>query len=236
RYTGLEADLICCRHTLEHIPDVAHFVGLTKLAADNVAGSAVCFEIPEMMRILREGAFWDIFHEHCTYFTPGSLGRVFRSVGFEITDLSVDYDDQYLFIEATPTQNGSEAHPLEETVSELKDAIQHFQSVVSSRIDLWRSILAEAKGDGRRAVLWGSGSKAVAFLNAIGFEDVIEYVVDINPYRHGKFMPGTSQQIVSPDLLKDFRPDLVVLMNPIYEAEVRAQLEGMGLSPEILAV
>jgi hypothetical protein len=64
--------------------------------------------------------------------------------------------------------------------------------------------------------------------------DEIEYAVDINPYKWGKFMAGTAQQIVSPDFLLRYRPDLVVAMNPIYLAEIRATLDELGLDPELI--
>ena len=67
-----------------------------------------------------------------------------------------------------------------------------------------------------------------------GMTDEIEYAVDINPFKWGKFMAGTGQQIVSPEFLVDYRPDLVVAMNPIYLDEIRLQLEELGLHPELI--
>ena len=64
----------------------------------------------------------------------------------------------------------------------------------------------------------------------------IEYVVDINPHRQGSYMAGTGQKIVSPEFLKDYRPDIVIVMNPIYSEEITKQLKSMRLEPEILTV
>ena len=88
----------------------------------------------------------------------------------------------------------------------------------------WLSRLRNWAAAGQRSVLWGSGSKAVAFLTTLGVHDEIEYAVDINPHRVGRFLPGTGQRIVAPTFLRSYRPDNVVIMNPIYLREVEREL------------
>jgi hypothetical protein len=86
-------------------------------------------------------------------------------------------------------------------------------------------------------VLWGGGSKAVAFLTTLGLSpEDMELVVDINPRRAGTYVSGTGQRIVEPEFLRRCRPDAVVIMNPNYRGEIAAQLEGMGLAPQLLSV
>jgi hypothetical protein len=85
-------------------------------------------------------------------------------------------------------------------------------------------------------VVWGSGSKGVAFLSALGGGSEIEYVVDINPFRQGKFMAGTGQEIVSPAFLADYKPDVAIAMNPIYRGEIQDDLRRMGLPTVVQAV
>jgi hypothetical protein len=74
----------------------------------------------------------------------------------------------------------------------------------------------------------------VAYLTNLGLRDEIEYAVDINPFKTGKFMAGTGQQIVAPEFLVDYKPDLVIAMNPIYLDEIRAKLDELGLAPELI--
>ena len=88
----------------------------------------------------------------------------------------------------------------------------------------------------RRPVLWGSGSKAVSYLNNLSVGEEVEYVVDINPNKEGKYLAGTGQKIVGPEFLKDYSPGAVIAMNPIYVEEIRAQLDSMGLRPEVTAL
>ncbi len=85
------------------------------------------FELPDTTRILDECAFWDIYYEHCSYFTAGSLARLFRQAGFAVDDLYRVYDDQYLVIEARPA-GGKSPGPLaiEEPVAEARRRVVAF--------------------------------------------------------------------------------------------------------------
>ena len=101
-YAHLRADYVCCRHTLEHIGAVGDFMALVRQAIDQRSDAVVFFELPDMERVLVKSAFWDIYYEHCSYFTGGSLTRLFRRTGFVPHRLWKAYDDQYVMIEARP--------------------------------------------------------------------------------------------------------------------------------------
>ncbi|MDZ7734316.1 MAG: class I SAM-dependent methyltransferase [Acidimicrobiia bacterium] len=110
-YAHLDADAVVCRHTLEHIPDVLGFMSMLRTAIGDRPGTAVLFELPDVLRVLEEVAFWDVYYEHCSYFTLGSLARLFRRAGFEVHDLDVDYDGQYLLLEASPSTTPAPGPP-----------------------------------------------------------------------------------------------------------------------------
>ena len=76
----------------------------------------------------------------------------------------------------------------------------------------------------------------MAFLTTLGIKDEIPYAVDINPYKHGTFLPGNGQEIVSPEFLKTYEPDVVIVMNPIYMEEIGEDLSKMGLTPTLLPI
>ncbi len=78
------------------------------------------------------------------------------------------------------------------------------------------------------------GSKCVAFLTTLGTINSVQYVVDINPYRHGKFIPGVGKEIMSPEFLKEYQPDQIIVMNPIYCDEIQTMLDEMGVKAELL--
>jgi SAM-dependent methyltransferase len=237
RYASVCGDLICCRHTLEHIHNPREFVETVKRSVGDQRQTVVFFEVPDIVRVLRETAFWDIYYEHCSYFSLGSLARLFRTSGFEVLDLTTDFGDQYLLVEARSANGGAgRRHPAEDDLCELTDAVRYFAENRQKKMDEWSAYVSRIRRTGQRAVIWGSSSKCVSFLTTLNIRDGIEYVVDINPYRQGKFLPGGGQKIVPPGFLKDYRPDAIILMNPIYRAEVQQQLAGLGLGAEVVAV
>jgi SAM-dependent methyltransferase len=237
RYAQNAGDMICCRHTLEHIPDTSAFVQTVRSSIGDKTETIVFFELPDVERVLHECAFWDIYYEHCSYFSLGSLARLFRRCGFEVIHLAKDFDGQYLLIEARPA-NGNHAAPLknEETVEQLSNAVAQFRNNYEATIHRWKKKIQTICETGQRAVIWGSSSKCVAFLKTVGIKDEIEFVVDINPHRQGKYLPGSGKVIVAPSSLKEYRPDVVIAMNPIYLDEIRSDLHGLGLDPELIAV
>jgi SAM-dependent methyltransferase len=274
-YADLTGDLVCCRHTLEHIQPVREFLELVGRSLAGKPETVVFFEVPDTWRILEEGAFWDVYYEHCSYFTLGSLGRLFEACGFRVLDLELAYENQYLLIEAKPgirdggrggavpsaagtgptgtrptgdapgsavpeggrppAPGGTGVHPPRD-LDHLRSGVERFQSVAAAVISRWRDRLRAWRDQDRRVVLWGSGSKAVAFLTTLGIGAEVDFVVDINPYRQGKYMPGTGHEIVSPERLRADRPDVVVVMNPVYLDEIDASLAEMGLDPELHAL
>ena len=197
----------------------------------------VFFEVPDVGRVLREQAFWDIYYEHCSYFTLGSLARLFRTCGFEVLDLAKDYDDQYLLIEARPVDAPTRPQlDAENDLTDIARDVAIFEERFQKTAGMWRARLDEIRRTGQRAAIWGSGSKCVAFLSTLGVRDEIEWIVDINPYRHGKFLAGSGKEIRSPETLREYQPQVVIAINPIYREEIRKDLERMGLRPELLAV
>ena len=237
KYTSTAADFVCCKMTLEHIRDVADFIGTVRRSIGNRPDTTVFFQVPDVDRVLKEVAFWDIYYEHCSYFSLGSIARLFRSQGFEVQDLWHGYGDQYLMIDARPSSAPTTARlPQENDLDSIQSGVAAFQQRIPEVLGQWQKTIQDAATQGQKVVLWGSGSKGVAFLTTLGLCDAIEYTVDINPNKHGTYMAGTGQKVVSPATMKAYRPDLVVLMNPLYEQEVREELSQYGLAPQIRSV
>ena len=193
--------------------------------------------MPDVDRILKEGAFWDVYYEHCSYFSATSLKRLFLRTGFVVERVWTGYGGQYLMILASPAEHGSDvAGDAEEGGAAIIDMCSSFTAATAHSRAAWLSRLRNWAAAGRRTVLWGSGSKAVAFLTTLGVRDEVEHVVDINPYRVGKFLPGTGQRIVAPAFLREYRPDNVVIMNPVYLREVEQELARQGCEPSVYTI
>ncbi|MCG6868902.1 MAG: class I SAM-dependent methyltransferase [Gammaproteobacteria bacterium] len=236
RTGGCSADFVVCKMTLEHIARPKEFLSMIREAVVWKPGAVVFFQVPEATRILRTCALEDIYYEHCSYFSPGSLRYLFESTGFEVLSEHIEYDGQYLTIEARPTATDAvpESARAPEDLETLRAYADGFMDRARDKRVQWLARVRE--GDPGKIVLWGSGSKAVAFLSLLDREIPVEYVVDINPHRQGSFMAGTGQRIVAPEYLQEYRPDTVTLMNPVYRGEVGRKLSEMGLEPELIAL
>lgn len=236
-YHRLTADVILCRHTLEHIADVSTFISDIREMVGSNEDAWVVFETPDCERVLEEGAFWDIYYEHCSYFSCGTHARLFRAHGFDVTGLELVYDDQYIVQYAKSAEAVTQPRfSNEKDLDHLRSLVSRFPVYVAGIQNRWREQICAAHADGRRVVLWGGGSKAVSFLTTLGLTEEVSAAVDINPYKQGRFTAGTGHPVVAPETLVDAPPDLVIVMNPIYVDEVTAMLHGLGLSPEVVAV
>lgn len=236
-YSHLKADLIMCRHTLEHIAPVADFVKNIRINIGERQDVLVFFETPDAERVLAEGAFWDIYYEHCSYFTRATHALLFRKMGFEVPEIRLDYDDQYIIHYARPSRSPIATSPGEaEELATMQHLADAFPEKVQQVQDHWRSFVRKAYKAGKRVVTWGGGSKSVSFLTTLGLQDEIDRVVDINPFKQGKYLPGTGHQVVSPEALRDIKPDVVIVMNPIYVDEIKKNLNELGLAPDVVAV
>lgn len=239
KYSSLKADFICCKMTLEHIPNTLEFISMLRRSVGDNLKTVVFFQIPDITRILKDFAFWDIYYEHCSYFCPVSLEKLFMQAGFEVLDLYNVYDDQYLIIEAKASKEtsfvSSPLQPVDE-LNEIYRLVSIFSENINKRFNSWREDIKLNYSAGKKIVIWGGGSKAVSFLTTLGITEEIEYVVDINPHKNGTFIVGTGQKVVLPDFLKDYRPDIVLIMNPVYLDEIRAILLELDLEPKLLPI
>ena len=237
RYGDRQADFVTCKMTLEHIIDTGHFIGTVRDAIGERLDTLVCFQVPNARYVVGEQAFWDVYYEHCSYFSHGSLARLFRQQRFDVFDLWTDYDDQYLMVAARPTaEPTSPSLDVEDDLAAVADEVARFAAEVPGRVAGWQQELAAWRDAGRRVFLWGGGSKGVAFLTTLGLTDEIAGVIDINPNKAGTFMAGTGHEIMTPDALPGLQPDVVIVMNPVYMDEIAADLRARGLAPELRPV
>lgn len=234
KYAHLQGDFIVCKMTLEHIEEPQALLSAIRRSIGDRTGTPVFFQVPDATRIFHDCAFEDIYYEHCSYFTPGSLVRLFTAAGFAVRRLETGFGGQYLMIEAEAAEGASS--PCVEDLPAWRGSIGTFGERFARKEAAWRRRLAGWREEGRTVVLWGSGSKGVAFLATVAQEARIPFVVDINPHRQMHFMAGTGQPIVSPEALREIRPDVVVVMNAVYREEIAADLGRLGLAPELLTL
>lgn len=238
-HAGLAPDAIVCRHTLEHLRPArellanVHAALMSQRGADE--GGIAFFEVPDVERQLVEGAFWDVYYEHCAYYGEASLRALFEASGFRVEALERVYGDQYLQIaaRAVPTPGGPRAPRVEDpaTRERWRSLVQGFAESCEGAIGTWNAFRSARGADRERVVLWGSGSKATGFLSTLGWDtapDGLELVVDINPDKWERFVAGSGQRIAAPKELSVYRPRHVVVMNPIYVEEIAADLAELS--------
>jgi SAM-dependent methyltransferase len=230
---GVAGDFICCRQVLEHIPDVKAFLTLVRRNSFR-SDAPVFFEVPNARYMLEEAGVWDIIYPHAYYFLARTLDRLFTSCGFKVIALREGFDGQYLLIEAS-SGGGPALRPADFSEWPSRASLVHrFEQGYTKRVDELSRTFARLRAARQQAVVWGAGAKAVAFLNKFKVAAPVDYVVDVNPYKQGKFLPGTGQRVVAPEFLKELRPDRIVIMNPNYRDEIAQQARDLGLASEFL--
>jgi SAM-dependent methyltransferase len=235
-YSGYPADLICCRHVLEHVAAPRELLSSLRRTAGSRAEPVLYFEVPDARTVLRSSV-WDVIYPHCSYFTPMALRRLFLDMGYSILGMGTGYGSQFLYVEATAHGGGGDRTGTPQEQTELERAAQlvsQFKGYFHDCVERWNSHLNRASAAGKRTVLWGAGAKGVTFLNVVPAGKEIGAIVDVNPRKQGMYIPGTGQPILAPQDLKLFQPEIVVLLNPLYKPEVRACLDQMGLAAQIL--
>ncbi|WKZ47775.1 MAG: class I SAM-dependent methyltransferase [Anaerolineales bacterium] len=236
KYSYIDADFVCCKMTLEHIQNTGSFIGMLGRILSGKPQTVVFFQVPDIDRILQEIAFWDIYYEHCSYFSLGSLARLFRRCNFDVVSLEKAYSDQYLMITVRPGIGLNPALDSEEDLSNLTASVENFSRGYKLKLEEWQRNLDAMEQAGKRIVIWGASSKTVAFLTALREKNGIDYVVDINPRKKNTYIAGTGQKVVDPEFLVGYKPDIVIVMNPIYIEEIQDILGRMMVSVDLLTL
>jgi SAM-dependent methyltransferase len=230
---GKQADLIVANNVLAQVPDLNDFVGGIKilLAPRGVA----TVEFPHLLRTMQGMQFDQVYHEHFSYFSLTAAERIFAAHGLTLFD-----------VEELPTHGGSlrifarhaedVSRPVEESVVGLRsreaeagltrlESYADFAAEVTKTKRALLSFLIEAKNAGKTVVGYGAPGKGNTLLNYCGVRsDLLDYTVDRNPYKQGKFLPGTHIPIHHPDRISETRPDYVLILPWNLKNEIKEQL------------
>ena len=229
----LGADFICCLSVFESIPHPASFLDAVYALASR-SNAHLYFEVFNAGRAFEEQEVWSVHYEQCNYFSMTSLKNIFTSHGFQVDNIAPCYQgDQYVFVEATPTAALTQ-NEVPNAVLDVPEKLLSFERAFNQKLNLWRDRLTEYRNNGKRVVVWGSGGKGITFLNAVAGSDMIKYVVEINPDKQGKFMPGSGQIIVPPEFLTNYQPHIIIITNALYEEEMKNQASDLGVNAEFL--
>ncbi len=227
------ADLVIGNNVLAHVPDINDFVeGIRTVLKPT--GTAT-FEFPHLWRLIDANQFDTIYHEHFSYFSLGSVSRIFSEHGLAVYD-----------VEELPTHGGSLRVYAKHSGNEAFEVSARVRSLLARELEVgmediafyhgfkdrvlrakieFVGFLLEAKRDRRRVVGYGAAAKGNTLLNFCGIKaDLIEYVVDASPSKQGRYLPGSRIPVVKEEVLKKDKPDYVIVFPWNIESEITEQL------------
>jgi SAM-dependent methyltransferase len=225
-----EAHLVVSRHVVEHLDDPVGVLAALRRALGKRRAS-VYVEVPSAEYLLREDAIWDIIYPHVTCLTASALRNVLARAGFHPREHGYSFGGQYLWVEASTDPPESQAAT--GTNGAASQAVMEFATRMAEKRKLWADRLPRLLAD-RPVAVWGAGAKGTTFLNVVAGGASIETVVDVNPRKRGKYIPGTGQRIVAAESLVEQGAGTVVVMNPVYSNEIGLMLGQLGLDAEVL--
>ena len=230
KYTDDAADCFVARHLIEHVPNLDKLVGGMRRAIGNNLDAIVFFETPDVRWILEHVSFWDFFYEHCSLFSPGSIARLFARHGFDVLRVTPAFEGQYMWLEAKPTYGMGSIPDTLDTPHETSALVQRFVSSYEQKYAQLKYHVQQIEEKDQKAAIWGAGAKGVTFLNTLKPSlDTIPIVVDINPGKQNRYIPGSGQLIIAPEQLPDYQPEFIFIMNPNYDDEIKQTLAHLKL-------
>lgn len=236
-YASEPVDFLCCRHVLEHVESPFQFLCSLRrwLAKNNEV--TFYFEVPNADFVFAGSGLWDIIYPHVCYFNLSTLERLFRRAGFEILDRGSCFGDQFIYIEARLHGDRRTIASLSATneSNQLSLLAKDFKTRIRKSIADWSGYLQSTAAARKRVAFWGAGAKGVTFLNLVSGASKIEYIVDSNTRKQGMHVPGTGQSISSPGHLREYQPDRIIALNPLYIQEISSTLISLGLNSEVVS-
>ena len=225
-----EADLVVCRHVVEHLENPVGVLTTVRRALGE-RSAAIYVEVPAAEYLLREDAIWDLIYPHVTCLSAAALEEIVRRAGFHPREHGYSFGGQYLWVDAT-TDASSPAEDEPRRDSLAADAGEFAERLLAKR-ELWAGELPRLLAAGPVA-LWGAGAKGTTFLNLVPAGESIQFVVDVNPRKQGKYVPGTGQRIVAPESLVEHPPATILVMNPVYSDEIAESLRRLRVDAQLV--
>lgn len=231
-----KADLIIGNNVLAQVPDLNDFVGGMEIALKSEG--VITLEFPHLLRLMNQNQFDTIYHEHFSYFSLIAVDKIFARHDLRLFD-----------VEELPTHGGSlrvyachandESKPVSERVTELRNREENvgfyhlayyftFGEQVKETKRKLLEFLIKAKREGKSIAGYGAPGKGNTLLNYCGIRtDFIDYTVDRNPYKQGKFLPGTHIPIHDPQKIGETKPDYVLILPWNFKDEIMEQMKDI---------
>lgn len=236
---GRQADLTAANNVLAHVPDINDFVkGFANLLKPN---GVATFEFPHLLRLLSEAQFDTIYHEHFSYLSLTTVARIFEANGlsvFDVEEIPTHGGSLRVFAQCKARGGRRQSDRMETVLRREREAglsspkgYEGFQARAEKIKDDFVSFLIDAKRRGKRVVGYGAAAKGNTLLNFAGCrKDLMSYVVDRNPAKQGKHLPGSRIPVLGEQVLYKDNPDYIVILPWNLKTEVMNQLKNAGVS------
>jgi SAM-dependent methyltransferase len=229
---GRQADLLLGNNVLAQVPDLNGFVAGMKILLK--PRGTITFEFPHLLRLMQENQFDTIYHEHFSYFSLYAAEKIFAEHGltiFDVEELSTHGGSLRIYGQhaeetwrpVTPRMLELRAREAGAGVSNLSTYSSFSEQVKETKRKLL-DFLIRARRSGKRIVGYGAPGKGNTLLNYCAIRtDFLDYTVDRNPHKHGKFLPGTHIPIFPPERIRETRPDYLLILPWNLKDEIMAQ-------------
>jgi hypothetical protein len=216
-------DLVICRHVIEHVPNIGGFLDALRSIAEAAGDPVVFLETPRFEWIADQQAFWDVFYEHCNYYPEETLRFLCERAGFKVLAHKAQFGGQYQTLELRLARARNETRaPGIKSVADLRNFAA---GVAEKRKELIARLKASGCDEGW--AIWGAGAKGVALVNQLQIEKP-RFVIDSNAAKQGCVIPGSEVPIVAPTDPAVTGVKLILVANPNYFEEIRAELDRVG--------
>ena len=230
---GRQADLTAANNVLAHVPDINDFVsGFTLLLKDQGVST---FEFPHLLNLVDKAQFDTIYHEHFSYLSLTAVNTIFKANGLSVFDVEeVATHGGSLRVFAQKTSTGKHAlSPRVEAMLAREEALgmktaAYYGKTQADAVKIKRDLLQfllKAQEEGKTVAAYGAAAKGNTLLNYAGArDDLIKFVIDLNPAKQNKFMPGSRIPMVGAEVLEAQKPDYMLILPWNLESEIKAQL------------
>jgi SAM-dependent methyltransferase len=230
---GKQADLIIANNVLAHVPDINDFVKGLKMALK--PSGTITLEFPHLLQLIENSQFDTVYHEHYSYLSLGTVRQILSSVDLKVVDVDIlQTHGGSLRVYACHKSVSREASTMvsrvlqEESLAGLQSlfGFEGFQRrAFAIKLDLLQFLVAQKK-NGKQVVAYGAAAKGNTLLNYAGVNaDLLTYVVDASVHKQGLFMPGSHIPIVDEKIIREKKPDFVLILPWNLKDEISTQLD-----------